>query len=280
MEECGMIISAQNISFWIGQKPILHKLSFSIKPGALTVVLGKNGAGKSTFLRILSGEQKPTMGRVFLGNQDLHALPVAKLARMRGVLSQQYAMNLLFSCEEIVMMGRYPHFQSQPAAVDRRIVQECMEEMQVAAFAKRSYQTLSGGEQQRVQMARVLAQLRDVSSNPEAPTGKLLLLDEPTSSMDCLYQQLCLSKARELSRKGYTVVVILHDLNLAAQFADQILLLKNGCMVRSGSVKEVLRPELIAHAYDMEIDILETSEYDFPILIPANHKIKPVLVRS
>lgn len=277
-----MIISAQNISYWIGQKPILHKLSFTIKPGEVTVVLGKNGAGKSTFLRILSGEQKPTMGRVLMGTHDLHATPVAKLAKMRGVLSQQYAMGLLFTCEEIVMMGRYPHFQSQPSPADHRIVLECMEEMQIVAFAKRSYQTLSGGEQQRVQMARVLAQLKDAVTVPAQRSlpGKLLLLDEPTSSMDCLYQQLCLSKAKELSRRGYTVVVILHDLNLAAQFADHIILLKNGCLIRSGNVKEVLQPALISHAYDMEVDILETAQYDFPILIPANHKIKPVLVRS
>ena len=282
-----MILTAQNISYWIGQRPILHKLSFAIQPGALTVVLGQNGAGKSTFLKILSGEQKPTMGQVLLNNQVLHTIPVQKLATMRAVLSQQYSSGLLFNCDEIVLMGRYPHFRSRPSAADHAIVQESMEEMQVQHLARRSYQSLSGGEQQRVQLARVLAQLKEIPAiKPGRSYGrtdgvqKLLLLDEPTASMDCLYQQLCLSKAKELAGKGYTVVVILHDLNLAAQFADTILLLKNGCLVKSGPAREVLQPAFISEAYNMEVDILESGAYDFPILIPASHKNKPVLVRS
>lgn len=275
-----MIITAQNISYWIGEQPILHKLSFTIQPGEVTVVLGQNGAGKSTFLKILSGERQPTMGQVLMNNHNLHKLPVQKLATMRAVLSQQYALGLVFTCEEIVLMGRYPHFGSRPAAADHRIVRESMEEMQVQHLFKRNYQELSGGEQQRVQMARVLAQLGEANARKADANNKLLLLDEPTSSMDVLYQQLCLSKARELARRGYTVVVILHDLNLAAQFGDTILLLKGGRMVKSGSMREVLQPSFISEAYNMEVDILESEEYDFPILIPATHKTKPALIRS
>ena len=278
-----MIISARNISYRIGQRPILNKLNFDIQPGEVTVVLGQNGAGKSTFLKILSGEAKPTMGQVLLNNKDLHAIPVDKLATMRAVLSQQYAQALQFNCEEIVMMGRYPYFGAKPGIEDHRIVRESMEEMQVDHLRRRNYQALSGGEQQRVQMARVLSQLRGARSGSDwkhEPQRGLLLLDEPTSSMDCLHQQLALSKAKELSTQGYTVVVILHDLNLAAQFADTILLLKQGCMVRSGHVREVLTAEYLTEAYNMEVDILEPEEYDFPILIPARHKNKPVLLRS
>jgi iron complex transport system ATP-binding protein len=175
------------------------------------------------------------------------------------------------------MMGRYPHFDHRPAAIDKEIVTACMDEMQVGTFAARAYHTLSGGEQQRVQMARVLAQLKDNSLHP---CRKVLLLDEPTASMDCLYQQLCLSKAKELAGKGYTVLVILHDLNLAAQFADTILLLKQGRLVTAGSVREVLQPDFIAEAYDMEVNVLEYDEYDFPILVPAARKSKPVLIKS
>lgn len=271
------MITVQNISFKVAQKSILHKLSFILQPGAVNVVLGQNGAGKSTLLKILSGEQKPTDGKVLLGQDDLHRLSFKELAHQRAVLSQQYATNLPFTCEEIVMMGRYPHFSNQPAAIDKEIVYQCMEEMQVTLLAGRSYQTLSGGEQQRVQMARVLAQLKEKELHTH---GKVLLLDEPTASMDCLYQQLCLSKAKELARKGYTVLVILHDLNLAAQFADAILLLKQGRLVTMGTVREVLQPAFIAEAYDMEVNVLEYDEYDFPILVPAAHKSKPVLIRS
>ncbi|NML20409.1 heme ABC transporter ATP-binding protein [Pseudoflavitalea sp. G-6-1-2] len=278
-----MIISAHNISYRIGQRPILNKLNFDIQPGEVTVVLGQNGAGKSTFLKILSGEAKPTIGQVLLNNIDLHSIPVNKLATMRAVLSQQYAQGLQFNCEEIVMMGRYPYFGGQPGADDHRIVRESMLEMQVDHLQRRNYQALSGGEQQRVQMARVLSQLRGKQSGSKWKNEQqqgLLLLDEPTSSMDCLHQQLALSKAKELANQGYTVVVILHDLNLAAQFADTILLLKQGCIVRAGNVRDVLTSEHLSEAYNMEVDILEPEDYDFPILIPARHKNKPVLLRS
>ena len=275
-----MTITAQNISYWIGQQPILHRLSFTIHPGELTVVLGQNGAGKSTFLKVLSGEKQPTMGQVMMNNQNLHKLPVQKLALIRAVLSQQYSMSVPFTCGEIVLMGRYPHFSTKPTATDNRIVRESMEEMQIEHLSKRNYQQLSGGEQQRVQMARVLAQLRDTNARKSEANKKLLLLDEPTSSMDVLYQQLCLSKARALARQGLSVVVILHDLNLAAQFADTIFLLKQGQMVKSGNVREVLQPSFISDAYNMEVDLVETDEYDFPILVPAAHRNQPALIRS
>ncbi|WP_276480507.1 heme ABC transporter ATP-binding protein [Paraflavitalea pollutisoli] len=270
------MITAQNISFRVGQKTILHKLSFALRPGTLSVVLGQNGAGKSTLLKILSGEQKPSEGLVLLGQDDLHKVSTAALAHRRAVLSQQYPTALPFAAEEIVMMGRYPHFNNKPAAIDHTIVHECLDEMQVGAFARRSYQTLSGGEQQRVQMARVLAQLRDKG----VQESKLLLLDEPTASMDCLHQQLCLRKAKELAGSGYCVLVILHDLNLAAQFADFILLMKHGKIIATGTPREVLRPGPIAEAYDMEVNVLDYDEYDFPILVPAAHISKPVLIRS
>lgn len=265
-----MTITAQNISYSAGQQIILHNLSFTIQSGEVTVVLGANGAGKSTLLRILSGEQKPVTGQVLIDKQPLHSIPVAQLARYRGVLSQHYQLNLPFSCEEIVMMGRYPHFNGHPALTDKTIVQHCMKEMQVELFASRLYQTLSGGEQQRVQMARVLAQLYETGTHPV--TGKLLLLDEPTASLDCQHQQACLRKARQLAQQGYTVVVILHDLNLAAQFGDTIILLKNGQLVRQGRMRNVLTPEYIAAAYDMEVEAWHHAAYDFPVLVPAEHK--------
>ncbi|OQP58558.1 heme ABC transporter ATP-binding protein [Niastella populi] len=273
-----MIITAQNISYSIGKKPILHNLSFVMQPGEVTVVLGANGAGKSTLLRMLSGEQPPTAGSVLLNDKNIQALTPSQLARCRAVLSQQYMLNLPFSCEEIVMMGRYPHFNNHPAQADHDIVQQCMQEMQAAQFTGRLYQTLSGGEQQRVQMARVLAQLREV--NAAEVTGKLLLLDEPTASLDCLHQQACLHKARDLAQQGYTVVVILHDLNLAAQFADKILLLKNGCLIKQGAMHEVLQPDCIADAYEMEVDTWHNENYRFPVLVPAIHRRTPVLKAS
>ncbi|MBO9199171.1 MULTISPECIES: heme ABC transporter ATP-binding protein [Niastella] len=270
-----MIVTAKNICCSIGKQSVLHNLSFECKPGEVTVVLGANGAGKSTLLRILSGEQAPSEGAVLLNDKNIQTIPLAQLACCRAVLSQQYLLNLPFSCEEIVMMGRYPHFNNHPTRNDHDIVQQCMQEMQVASFTGRLYQTLSGGEQQRVQMARVLAQLCDGNAN--GGTGKLLLLDEPTASLDCLHQQTCLQKAKELAQLGYTVVVILHDLNLAAQFADKVILLKSGQLVKQGSMEEVLQPGYIAEAYEMEVETWHHPDYPFPVLVPASHKMMSVL---
>ena len=270
-----MIVTVQNISYTIGKQVVLHNLSFECNPGEVTVVLGANGAGKSTLLRMLSGEQLPSMGTVLLNDKNIQTISLLQLARCRAVLSQQYQLDLPFSCEEIVMMGRYPHFNNHPTPVDHDIVQQCMQEMQVAQFTDRLYQTLSGGEQQRVQMARVLAQLRAVHA--DNGTNKLLLLDEPTASLDCLHQQTCLQKAKDLAKYGYTIVIILHDLNLAAQFADKIILLKNGQLVKQGSRTEVLQPAFIAEAYEMEVEAWHHADYPFPVLVPARHKMMPLL---
>jgi iron complex transport system ATP-binding protein len=127
-------------------------------------------------------------------------------------------------------------------------------------------------------MARVLAQLREGNNNDI--TGKLLLLDEPTASLDCLHQQAVLHKGRQLTQQGYTVVIILHDLNLAAQFADKIILLKNGRLVKQGSMQEVLQPGYIAEAYEMEVEAWHHEGYNFPVLVPASHKLPSVFKLS
>lgn len=259
------MIRVDNISFRTGrgQRKILDDISCDILPGRVTVLLGANGAGKSTFLRILSGEQLPHTGQVWWKDRLLHDIPPAELAKRRAVLTQHTAIDLPFTVEEIVLMGRYPHFGRKPAVKDRNIVQECMREMQVGHLSGRSFPTLSGGEQQRVQMARALAQL-------DGSGDRMLLLDEPTSSLDLLHQQLCLQKARQLTAQGYIVIIVLHDLNLAAQFADTILLLKHGRLLATGTSEEVLRPDLIQQAYDIGMTVFYPEGHSFPIIVPTN----------
>jgi iron complex transport system ATP-binding protein len=270
------MIRIDNITQWArtpaGRK-ILDSISCTILPGKLTVLLGPNGAGKSTLLRIVSGEKKPHAGTVFLDNQSIHSIPIRQLALQRGMLTQQYSVSLPFTVAEVVTMGRYAHYRNSPSAKDRRIVSECLQQMQVAHLSDRLFNTLSGGEQQRVQMARVLAQLGDGA----ADSRKILLLDEPTASMDLLHQQQCLGKARELAEQGYTVVAVLHDLNLAAQFADSLLLLKEGKLLAGGSPSDILEPGLIYKAYGMETAIIYPDQYDFPVIIPTLSKDIPAL---
>src|SRR5699024_1781349 len=180
------MIRAENISYQIHGKEILHSMSFQADLGAVTILLGANGAGKSTLLRLLAGENKPEEGKVWLDRRPLTQYAPRDLARKRAVLTQNYAVPLPFSCEEIVMMGRYPHEGFSTTKENKEIVARCMEEMEVQDFAGRMFNTLSGGEQQRVQMARVLAQIETT----EKSENKVLLLDEPTSSLDYLQQQL------------------------------------------------------------------------------------------
>jgi iron complex transport system ATP-binding protein len=259
------MIQLQQVYFKIGTKVILQDISAHLLSGQLTVLLGSNGAGKSTLLKLLAGDTKPSSGGLTINQQPLHHFSAKELAKCRAVLTQQYAISLPFSAKDVVMMGRYPYFTQSPSLEDEYIVQSCMQHMMVEGLSSRWFHTLSGGEQQRIQMARVLAQLYPLSDCDK----KILLLDEPTSSMDCLHQQLSLQKAKELALAGCTVVVVLHDLNLAAQFADQILLLKNGKLLASGNTSEVFQTELIQRAYDFQVDILHHPEYQYPIVLPS-----------
>lgn len=261
------MMQVSQLSYKAGHKVILDNISFTIPAGKVTIVLGPNGAGKSTLLRLLSGELHPTGGTIHLHNQPLQQIPPAAMARQRAVLTQQYALTLPFSCEEVVMMGRYPHFGNQPASQDQQIVTAAMEEMQVTHLRQRPFLTLSGGEQQRVQVARVLAQLWN---QPDSATAnKLLLLDEPTSSMDILHQHMLLTKAKQLAQQQYAVLIVLHDLNLAAQFADTLVLLQNGKLAASGAVHEVLQPAIIHQAYGIEVNLVQHPDFDFPLVVPG-----------
>ncbi len=261
------MIRIEHISYQMGRRRIIDGLSCTILPGGLTVLLGSNGAGKSTLLRLLAGERPPHTGEIWWGQRPLHTISAAELARKRAVLTQHTVVSLPFTVEEIVMMGRYPHYRSHPSIEDGRIVAECLEEMQAVHLKERLFYTLSGGEQQRVQMARVLAQLQRVE-------GGMLLLDEPTSSLDWLHQQLCLQKAKELAVGGYMVVIVLHDLNLAAQFADTVLLMKDGRLLAAGQKEDVLRPALIRQAYGIEAAVIYPEECFFPVIIPGTNKNK------
>ena len=261
------MLRIENISYRAGRKKIIDGLSCTILPGELTVLLGANGAGKSTLLRLLAGERPPHAGDIWWDRRSLPAIPAAELARMRAVLTQHTVVSLPFTVEEIVMMGRYPHYRHHPSVEDRGIVAACLEEMQAGHLKERLFYTLSGGEQQRVQMARVLAQLSGVKDG-------MLLLDEPTSSLDWLHQQLCLQKARALANAGYMAVIVLHDLNLAAQFADTILLMKGGRLLAAGEKEQVLKPDLIRQAYGIETTVIYPAECIFPVIIPGTSKNK------
>lgn len=255
------MLRVEAVSCTIRKNPVVKDITFVLRPGEILAILGANGAGKSTLMRLLCGERTADSGTIKLYGKSLGSYNQRELARRRATLSQHNAVNMAFTCHEIVMMGRYPHYDHHPTQHDHDIVLEAMNICGVEWLAERSFLTLSGGEQQRVQLARVLAQLWD------QPQG-LLLLDEPLSGMDMLYQYQTLAIIKALSRKGIMVVAILHEINLAAGYADRILMMKNGRRWREGTPSEVLTPLNIYTVFSIETEVIINAKTLNPYVVP------------
>ncbi|PTT03414.1 heme ABC transporter ATP-binding protein [Pedobacter sp. HMWF019] len=263
------MLTAETITYQIGQRSLLKDISFSVRPGELLVILGANGAGKSTLLRNLSGELKPLKGTIQLKGKTISSYSTKELAMLRAVMNQQNIVSLPFSVAEIVMMGRYPHYKNHPAETDLQIVEEVTRLTGISDMTERSYPTLSGGEQQRVQLARVLAQVWNI---PNA----LLLMDEPVASLDIQYQQQTLAIAKNLARRGFMVISVLHDINLAAQYADRILMLKNGRKWYDGSAAEVLTAKNIYEIFEIDSDVYTNPRTLKHFFIPKDVRINSI----
>ncbi|MBX3240152.1 MAG: heme ABC transporter ATP-binding protein [Chitinophagaceae bacterium] len=244
------MISVKNIWYKSNDTHLLRDISFSIDAGDVLAVLGSNGAGKSTLLKCLSKELTPEKGDVLFKKTLLGRWHNQELARNRAVLSQHYQVTLPFSVEQIVMMGRYPHFKNHPLPKDYDIVKESLAFAGISHLQHRNYLTLSGGEQQRTQIARVLSQLWEEDNNE-----KLLILDEPVSALDIQYQHHIMQLVGRLSERNFAVIAVLHDLNLALQYCNKALLLKKGEQVAFGDTGVIDRA-LIKKVYDVDSDLV------------------------
>lgn len=229
-----------------GGKPVLREVSLTARPGRLLVLIGPNGAGKSTLLAALSGRLVPDTGRVTLDGRPVSTWPPRELARRRAMLSQRVVLEFGFTVEEVVALGRSPH--SPDAARDARIVDAALRAAHVADLRDRRYTGLSGGEQQRVQLARVLAQVWGAADD-----GAWLLLDEPEAGLDMAHQHFILRRARDLVAEGFGVVAVLHDVNLAARYADEVAVLANGRVLRQGTPEDALDVDLLSEVYGIPL---------------------------
>jgi len=256
------MIAVKNLTYQVGNKKILDNASFKLVPGEMLAVIGANGAGKSTLLKLLCGEMNPTFGNISFNEKDIATYSIHDMAILRAVLTQHNTVSVMFTVKELVMMGRYPHFENKPSAHDFEVMEKVMAETGITHLAMRDYNTLSGGEQQRVQLARVIAQIYD---RPNA----FLFLDEPTNGLDLLYQQQILQLARSMANRGYIVISILHDINFASQYADQILILKNGKTVALGAPLNVINCENIHEAFSIKVRLMECEEFKCPLVIPS-----------
>lgn len=270
------MITAENISYHIGRKEILQHISVTVKPGELLAIMGTNGAGKSTLLRTLSGELKPTTGNVLIGGKNMAHWHPRELARVKAVLPQHTSLTLPFQVQEVVMMGRYPHFNSREQETDREIVALAMQKTGTDHLAQRVYTELSGGEQQRVHLARVFAQI----GQPTSAAPHYLLLDEPVNSLDVRYQHHTLQLARDYARAGNCVVVVLHDLNLAALYADKVLLLKKGKITALETPAQIMTDDIITDTFGYPACVEKHPHLDCPVVYFGQHLYEKSVVTS
>ena len=252
------MIDVQKVSFSVGKKILVKDVSLQILPGEFVVIMGANGAGKSTLLKMMAGSLHPTAGKIIFKEKEINLYKTEDLAKQRAVLSQHYHISFPMLAREIVMMGRYPYFDHQPKLTDEQLVTACLEKMQVQSLANRDYNTLSGGEAQKVQMSRVLAQIGETS----AAQTKLLLLDEPVSHLDIKYQHQLLQEAKTLCQNHTAVAAVLHDVNLALKYADRIVFMKDGQITHSLTQKEPLTAEILKEVFDVNAKIFDIPGED------------------
>ena len=241
---------------------LLTGVDVALQAGEVLVVVGPNGAGKSTLLGVLSGDRRPDTGTVALDDRPLDAWRAAPLARRRAVLPQRSTVSFGFTAGEVVAMGRAPWAVDGDPDRDRAVVAASAERTGVTHLLARPFPTLSGGEQARVALARVLAQDTDV-----------LLLDEPTAALDLRHQELVMAVARDRATAGAAVVVVLHDLGLAAAHADRVLLLQDGRVRAVGAPTQVLTAEVLSEVYEHPVEVLIHPRDGSLVILPTRQGV-------
>ncbi|WP_068109318.1 heme ABC transporter ATP-binding protein [Tropicimonas marinistellae] len=253
-------MEAVGISVRLGRKTILRDLSFAACPGHLTAIAGPNGSGKTTLLRTLTADVRHS-GTVTINGQRVSDMKPWELAAIRGVLAQATRIAFPFTVIEVVGLG----LAAGTAAGNASLPLHALERVDLAGYANRFYHELSGGEQQRVQLARVLAQVWD----PVAQDGpRWLLLDEPVSSLDIGHQLLVMELARDFARSGGGVIAVMHDLNLTAMFADRVAIMRDGRIMDIGAPKDVMTDHVLSSAYGCRLRVNATPSSDSPFLLP------------
>ncbi|WP_244929735.1 heme ABC transporter ATP-binding protein [Nocardioides sp. W7] len=239
-----VLLSAHGVSVTIDGQPIVADVDLEVTAGEVVVLVGPNGAGKSTLLSVLSGDVGPTTGHVELVGKHFGHRHARDLARLRGVQLQKQGLAFGFRVREVVRMGRSPWHRTEAAERDDAAVDDALARADVTELADRLFPTLSGGEQARTSFARLLAQ--------ETP---VLLLDEPTAALDIRHQEQLLGVVRDVAAAGAAVVVVLHDLSLAAAYADRVCVLAGGRVRADGPPVEVLTGELLTEVYGHPVDV-------------------------
>lgn len=252
-----VVCSATGITLERGRRRLLDEVSLDVRAGEVLSLLGPNGAGKSTLLRILSGDLEPDAGTVTFGGRDLKEWSLIDLSRRRSVLLQDNQLLFPFTVHQVVEMGRAPWRRTQIEDEDNEAISEAIEATDIGHLGSRRVPSLSGGERARTAFARVIA----------GRTG-MLMLDEPTAALDLGHQEAVLTLARERAAEGDAVLVVLHDLNLAAAYSDRIALLREGALVASGTPTEVLDAKILSDVYRTPVEVIPHPTTGLGIVLP------------
>jgi len=262
------ILKIKNLSCGYGRNEIIHDISFSVEEGEFIGIIGPNGAGKTTLFRAITKLLDIAAGEIFYCAKNIHSLSTKEIARGIAVLPQGIELNFSFTVEEFVLMGRYPHKKrfERLNADDYGIVRNALALTDTEEISRQRINELSGGEKQRVLLAQALAQ-----------QPKLLLLDEPTSHLDIGHQVNIMDLLRDLNRRyRITILVVLHDLNLAAEYADRLILLNRGRIFKSGNPYEVLTYQNIEEVYQTVVVVRENPLSHKPYILLATHSTSEV----
>lgn len=254
-------LSARGVSFAIKGQTLLDNVDIDVAAGSVTAVIGPNGAGKSTLLAVLAGDIRSSTGSVTIDGAPLDSFSTTELARRRSVLLQQTAVAFSYTVREIVTMGRAAWRHADVAEPDDLVVERALRQTDTVRFADRDVTTLSGGEQARAALARIIAQ--------QAP---IVLLDEPTAALDIAHQESVLELAGSLAHAGGAVAIVLHDLDAAATHADRIVILRDGRVAAAGTPSEVMTSEILSDVYGHPIDVVAHPVTGLPVVIPTRKR--------
>ncbi len=251
------LVVAKGVMATIGSKQILNGVDLEVRAGELVALAGPNGAGKSTLFGVLSGDIASTAGSIEIDGAPLESWTLMELAQRRAVLPQQLVMSFPFLVHDVVAMGRAPWRNSPFEDDDEAAIEEALESAHVTQFHDRRFTSLSGGERSQVAFARVLAQ-----------RTQWLLLDEPTAALDIHHQELLLEAVRTRVQAGAGALVVMHDLPLAAAYADRIVLMQVGRIVADGPPSEVLTPDLLSRVYEHDIEVMSHPRTGELLILP------------
>ncbi|HEX6573891.1 MAG TPA: ATP-binding cassette domain-containing protein [Gemmatimonadaceae bacterium] len=242
------MVELTDVRYKAGGTTILDGVSVGFRENRFNVIIGPNGAGKSTLLKIASGLLQPTSGLVKYDGEPVSGIDPEALARRRAVLSQSIELAFGLTVEEVVLIGRFPHYDAAPGKIDREIVERAIEAVDLVEKRDQLYPTLSGGEKQKAQLARILAQLWRTESSRG---NRVLFLDEPVTGLDIHYQLHILDIARRMLSENCTVIAILHDLNVAFEYADSVMVLDKGCIAHETDDAHSIPAELIERVFSV-----------------------------